>query len=115
MYNENCFEVGSGLPRGRFGVVGGMCYEERVLYRLLSGWHASTALSVVKNFYAPGTKQKGEWAPNLERYMESVGKHPERSKNLHFSFVVMLRAIKKAAPFLQDYLYSTGDAKEDQK
>mmetsp|Transcript_120085 Transcript_120085/g.299554 ORF Transcript_120085/g.299554 Transcript_120085/m.299554 type:complete len:1223 (-) Transcript_120085:541-4209(-) len=113
MYNENCFEVGSGLPRGRFGGEPGMCYEERVLYRLLSGWHASTTISITKNYYAPGTRQKGSWAPNVDMYMEVLGSRPERTKNLHFSFVVMLRAIKKAGTFLNTYRYSTGDGHED--
>eukprot|EP00931_Biecheleriopsis_adriatica_P056632 TRINITY_DN33565_c0_g1_i1.p1 TRINITY_DN33565_c0_g1~~TRINITY_DN33565_c0_g1_i1.p1 ORF type:complete len:1185 (+),score=298.75 TRINITY_DN33565_c0_g1_i1:50-3556(+) len=115
MYNENCFEVGQNLPRGRYGSDESMCYEERVLYRLLSGWHASTSISIAKNFYAPGTKQKGAWAPNLERFMHDIGQHPDRSKNLHFSFVVLLRAVKKAAPVLNSYPFSTGDDGEDSK
>merc|ERR1719163_1717315 len=80
MYNENCFEVGKALPRGRAGAAGNMCYEERVLYRLLSGWHASTTIAIAKNFYAPGTKLKSKWAPNPQKYMDSLGK-PERVKN----------------------------------
>eukprot|EP00435_Cladocopium_sp_Y103_P070770 s285_g36.t1 len=115
MYDENCFEVGSSMPRGRFASDASMCYEERVLYRLLSGWHASTSISIAKNFYAPGTKQKGNWAPNLDRFMKDIGDHPERAKNLHFSFVVLLRAVRKAAPFLQSYAFHTGDDKEDGK
>jgi flavocytochrome c len=115
MYKENCFEVGSDLPRGRFGTVGSMCFEERVLYRLLSGWHATTEISICKNFYAPGTRLKGAWAPHVQRYMESLGKHPDRVKNLHFSFVVILRAIKKAAPFLQSYSFPDGEGQEVSK
>lgn len=115
MYHENCFEVGKNIPRGRFGSENSMCYEERVLYRLLSGWHTSTTISIAKNFYAPGTRVKGAWAPNVDRYMESLGKHPERVKNLHFSFVVMLRAIKKAAPLLQNYPFPTGAGLEAEK
>lgn len=115
MYDENCFEVGSSMPRGRFASDASMCYEERVLYRLLSGWHASTSISIAKNYYAPGTKQKGGWAPNLDRFMKDIGDHPERAKNLHFSFVVLLRAVRKAAPLLQSYAFHTGDDKEDMK
>ena len=133
MYDENCFEVGSSMPRGRFASDASMCYEdrtvgvgkflmqiecnwgigdwwmflvkknivnvsyehlnisgvsfskfiqytqficgpkskafcerwlstllqERVLYRLLSGWHASTSISIAKNYYAPGTQNAG--------------------------------------------------------
>lgn len=33
--------------------------QERVLYRLLSGWHASTSISIAKNYYAPGTQNAG--------------------------------------------------------
>lgn len=113
MYNENCFEVGSGLPRGRFGGDPGMCYEERVLYRLLSGWHASTTISIAKHYYAPGTKARGAWSPNPQRFMETVGQHAERTKNLHFSFVVLLRAIKKAAPYLRGLHIATGNEEED--
>jgi len=115
MYKENCFEVGSSLPRGRFDAREHMCYEERVLYRLLSGWHASTTISIVKSFYAPGTKQKKGWAPNLERFHSDIGLHPERTKNLHFAFVVILRAVRRAAPFLESYPVSTGDEQEDAK
>lgn len=115
MYNENCFEVGSTLPRGRFNTGDGMCYEERVLYRLLSGWHASTTISIAKHFYPPGTKKKGVWAPNPDKYMEALGRHPDRVKNLHFSFVVLLRSVKKAAPLLRSYGFSTGDAESDIK
>jgi len=115
MYDENCFEVGSSMPRGRFASDASMCYEERVLYRLLSGWHASTSISIAKNYYAPGTKQKGGWAPNLDRFRKDIGDHPERAKNLHFSFVVLLRAVRKAAPLLQSYAFHTGDDKEDMK
>ena len=35
-------------------------FQERVLYRLLSGWHASTSISIAKNFYAPG-----HWSYNV--------------------------------------------------
>ena len=27
--------------------------------------------------------------------MKDIGDHPERAKNLHFSFVVLLRAVRK--------------------
>ena len=31
MYDENCFEVGSAMPRGRFASDAAMCYEEKKL------------------------------------------------------------------------------------
>ena len=46
IYNENCVQV-----------VEGQCYEEKVLYRLLSGLHSSTSISVARNFYPPSKKK----------------------------------------------------------
>jgi len=113
MYSENCFEVGNSLPRGRFRVgQPDMCYEERVLYKLLRGWHTSTSISIFKEFYAPGARKNGVWAPNVEKYMEVLGHKSDRLKHLHFSFVVVLRAIKKAAPFLESYPYTSGDGQD---
>ena len=31
MYDENCFEVGSSMPRGRFASDASMCYEDRTV------------------------------------------------------------------------------------
>jgi ERO1-like protein alpha len=42
------------------------------------------------------------------------GSHPERLKNLHFAFVVVLRAVRKAAPYLYNYPFSVGDSHEDE-
>ena len=91
------------------------CFEERVLYRLLSGLHTSTTLSIAKHYYAP-SKRKGRenWEPNPEYFMEKLGSHPDYIRNLHFSYVVLLRALKKASPILHDYDIRTGDIVQDE-
>ena len=47
-----------------------------------------------------GVPGREQWSAEPERFMEMYGSHPERLRNLHFSFVVLLRAVRKAAPAL---------------
>lgn len=106
IYEENCFE--------KLGDLDDMCYEERVLYRLLSGLHASTNIHISLEYFPP-SKAAGRlnWQPNPERFIAQYGAHPERLKNLHFAFVVVLRAVRRAAPYLYNYPFSVGDSAED--
>jgi len=108
IYEENCLAVDGSAS-------GPMCYEERVLYRLLSGLHTSTTLSIAKNYYPP-SKKKGriDWEPNPQYFMDKFADHPEHLRNLHFSYVVLLRALKKASPFLYNYEIKTGDILDDE-
>jgi ERO1-like protein alpha len=118
MYEENCFRdddsSSSSAP---------MCFEERVMHRLLSGMHASTNIHISKFFYPP-SKRKGrlEWAPNPARFMEQYGQMApggvggrsqaaEHLENLHFTFLVVLRAVQKASNYLyyHDYRISGAD------
>ena len=108
IYEENCIDLDGSVDQP-------MCYEERVLYRLLSGLHASTTLSIAKNYYPPN-KRKGRlnWEPNAMYFYEKFGDHPEYIRNLHFSYVVLLRALKKAYPFLNKYEIRTGNIVDDE-
>ena len=107
IYEENCITTD--------GDDSDMCLEERVLYRLLSGLHTSTTLSIAMNYYPP-SKRKGrvDWEPNSQYFMEKFEHKPEHIRNLHFAYVVTLRALRKASPFLYDYEIRTGDILEDE-
>lgn len=39
----------------------------------------------------------------------------ERLKNLHFAFVVMLRSLRRASPYLYNYPFLVGDAAEERR
>mmetsp|Transcript_34338 Transcript_34338/g.72249 ORF Transcript_34338/g.72249 Transcript_34338/m.72249 type:complete len:1299 (+) Transcript_34338:130-4026(+) len=108
IYEENCLALDGSASAP-------MCYEERVLYRLLSGLHTSTTLSIAKNYYPP-SKRKGRvnWEPNAQYFIDKFADHPEHLRNLHFSYVVLLRALKKASPFLYNYEIKTGDILDDE-
>lgn len=108
IYEENCIDIDRSTSDP-------MCYEERVLYRLLSGMHASTTLSIAKNYYPPSKRKKRvNWEANPRYFMDKFGSNPEYIRNLHFSYVVLLRALRKASPFLRDYEIKTGNIVEDE-
>jgi flavocytochrome c len=90
MYEENCFQ---------HSAVDNLCYEERVLYRLLSGMHSSINIHISLNFYAPRKGKRASFEPNPERFQRQFSAHPDRLENLHFAFTVLLRAIDRASPF----------------
>jgi len=108
IYEENCIDLDGYVDQP-------MCYEERVMYRLLSGLHASTTLSIAKNYYPPN-KRKGRthWEPNAVYFYEKFGDHPEYIRNMHFSYVVLLRALRKAYPVLSKYEIRTGNIVDDE-
>lgn len=47
---------------------------------------------------------RSQWMPNPQRFVELYAENPERLLNLHFAFVVLLRSLQKAAPYLSDKL-----------
>ena len=109
IYEENCINLDDKDE---------MCFEEKVLYRLFSGLHTSTTLSIAKNYYPP-SKRKGResWEPNPQFFMEKFAGNPEYIRNLHFSYVVLLRALRRVSPYLYEYSYNhvkTGNIVEDE-
>ena len=110
IYHENCLR---GVEHESE-----MCYEERVLYRLLSGMHASVNVHIALKAKPPKKNTPGRetWSPDPVRFTQMYGEHPERLRNLHFSFVVMLRALRKASAALAAADVSLGqDPLEDQR
>lgn len=108
IYEENCLALDGSTSAP-------MCYEERVLYRLLSGLHTSTTLSIAKNYYPPSKKKgRANWEPNPQYFIDKFADSPDHLRNLHFSYVVLLRALKKASPVLYNYEIKTGDILDDE-
>ena len=103
IYDENCITNDES------------CLEERVLYRLLSGMHTSTTLSIAKNYYPPSKRHnRTDWEANPQYFMSRFHEHPDHIRNLHFSYVVLLRAIKKASEYLYNYDITSGNVVEDE-
>jgi len=95
-----------------------MCLEERVLYRLLSGLHTQTTVSIAKNYYPPSKrKNRTHWEPNPTYFMEKFRDNPDHIRNLSFSYVVLLRALRKATKFIYrdcSKFIDTGNPEEDE-
>jgi ERO1-like protein alpha len=97
IYNHNCFK-------------GETCTEERLLRRAISGMHTSVSTHL-SEYYTDFELDVAY--PNTEMYFEKVGNHPERIKNLYFSFSILLRGLNLATDYLRTYNFSTGAFLED--
>ncbi|KAM0932172.1 putative endoplasmic reticulum oxidoreductin 1, ERO1-like superfamily [Dioscorea sansibarensis] len=103
IYMENCPKY----PTGDF------CPEKRVLYKLISGLHSSISVHIASDYLLD--EATNLWGQNLELLYERVLRHPDRVKNLYFTFLFVLRAVTKAADYLEQAEYDTGNTEEDLK
>jgi len=103
LYEENCVQMDSGDT----------CYEEVVLYRLVSGLHTAVTVGTAKHFFPPTGAGGSAWGPSPRHLVDRLAGHPERVRNLYFAYVVMLRALSRAAPALMSYPIHTGDVRDD--
>lgn len=70
-----------------------------------TGLHASISIHICHDYLDQST---GEWAPNLECFVSRLASHPERLSNVYFNAVLLLRAVARAAPYLEAYDIGTG-------
>ncbi|CAI9303897.1 unnamed protein product [Lactuca saligna] len=103
IYSENCPKYSSGES----------CQEKKVLYKLISGLHSSISIHIAADYLLDETTN--QWGANLELMHDRVLKHPERVQNLYFTFLFVLRAVTKAAPYLEEAEYDSGNHLEDLK
>ncbi|XP_056633121.1 ero1-like protein isoform X1 [Diorhabda sublineata] len=128
IYLENCFRPKKSFnfnPYIQSNKLNELCLEERVFYRSISGLHASinTHLSAIyllskNNGFVLG-KDEEKWGPNLEEFLKRFspettnGEGPNWLRNLYFIYLVELRALAKAAPYLENEEYYTGNDSND--
>lgn len=102
-----------------------MCLEKRVFYRVISGLHASINIHLCSKYLlAPQdslqVSSDNQWGPNLEELQRRFssettgGEGPNWLKNLYFLYLLELRALAKAAPYLEREEYYTGNEIEDE-
>ncbi|CAM6095562.1 unnamed protein product [Calypogeia fissa] len=103
IYQENCFDDAERDS----------CMEARFLYRLISGLHTSITTHIAADYLLD--ESTGRWGPNPSLLYERVLKYPERVENLYFTFLFVLRAVTKAADYLSQAEYDTGNPVEDQR
>ena len=88
-----------------------MDMEERVLYRLISGFHTLTSAMVFANY--PINEEATQFGPNIELYERFLHPNKEYINNLYFDFVFLLRAVNKASQIIEKYDYNTGNEADD--
>ena len=98
------------------------CLEKRVFHRLISGLHASINIHLCASYLHKGVLDQPDiWAPNIDEFVRRFdptttnGQGPQWLKNLYFIYLVELRALTKAAPYLEKEIYYTGlgNSRED--
>jgi len=121
--------------------LGELCLEKRAFYRAVSGLHASITIhlssrypkSLMKNqkgannggginpFARATGPKKDDFVPNLDLFLSrfdpalTKGRGPFWLKNLYFVYLLELRALLKAKPFLEGQAFYTGDPDEDRE
>ncbi|KAK9074129.1 hypothetical protein SSX86_006726 [Deinandra increscens subsp. villosa] len=103
IYSENCPKYSSGES----------CQEKKVLYKLISGLHSSISVHIATDYLLD--ENTNQWGANLQLMYDRVLKHPERVQNLYFTFLFVLRAVTKAATYLEQAEYDSGNHLEDLK
>lgn len=103
VYSENCPKYASGE----------MCQEKKVLYKLISGLHASISVHIAADYLLD--ESTNQWGQNFEILHERVLRYPERVRNLYFTFLFVLRAVTKASDYLEQAEYDTGNLEDDLK
>jgi len=89
------------------------CLEKRVYYKIISGLHSSITTHICSDYL---NQKTGEWAPNLQCFIDRIATHPERLQYMYFNTVLMLRAVSRLGPYLGAYDYcSTGTHEDDQE
>ncbi|XP_014290880.1 ero1-like protein isoform X1 [Halyomorpha halys] len=127
IYMENCFR-----PKNTFDAyistskLNGLCLEKRAFYRVISGLHASINIHLCSQYLFPETlgfdsKEGGRWGRNLAEFKTrfgpetTEGEGPSWLRNLYFLYLLELRAVHKAAPYLSSIDYYTGREVEDKE
>ncbi|XP_026684357.1 ero1-like protein [Diaphorina citri] len=104
-----------------------MCLEKRVFYRVISGLHSSINIHLCAKYLLSDRnsiqpwQSEAKWGMNLEEFRRrfspefTEGEGPVWLQNLYFVYLLELKAIAKASPYLEQELYYTGNLREDQE
>ncbi|XP_074564142.1 endoplasmic reticulum oxidoreductin-1-like [Curcuma longa] len=90
-----------------------LCDEKTVMYKLISGLHSSISVHIASDYLLDVSTNL--WGPNVELFYDRIWKHPDRVRNLYFIFLFVMRAVTKAADYLEQAEYNTGNPIEDLK
>ena len=81
------------------------CTDETLLYYLMSGLHASVNTHISNAFVDPETQESSN---NQTYFLEKVGNHEDRVRNLHFIYAAVVKAVSMMEPVLLNIDLSSG-------
>ncbi|KAL6553163.1 Endoplasmic reticulum oxidoreductin-2 [Orobanche gracilis] len=87
------------------------CKEKRIIYKLISGLHSSISIHIAADYLLD--VKTNTWGQNLSLMYDRVLRYPDRVRNLYFTFIFVLRSLTKAADYLEQADYDTGNSLED--
>jgi len=82
------------------------CTEATLLYHVMSGFHASVNTHISEGFEDPSNPEL--LMSNQTYFLEHVGDHPDRVKNLHFVYAAVVKAVTMMEQALVQNNYETG-------
>lgn len=130
IYQENCFRPKTNpyesFPYVLSSDLKNLCLEKRVFYRAISGLHSSINIHLCAKYLQSEksgfvASPDGEWGPNLAEFQNrfdpsrTFGEGPNWLKNLYFLYLLEMRALAKAGPYLEREEYYTGNPSEDEE
>lgn len=127
IYMENCFRPIHvyNNPYITDERLNDMCLEQRVFYRAISGLHSSINIHLCAKYLISESNSLNDalstpvWGHNLSEFKRRFspettnGQGPNWLKNLYFLYLLELRALAKASPYLEREEYYTGNEPED--
>lgn len=126
IYLENCFRPKTSFsfnPYIQSNKLQELCLEERVFYRSISGLHASINTHLCADYLITKDNSLGlgraKWGANLDEFQKRFspentnGEGPNWLRNLYFIYLIELRALVKAAPYLESEEFYTGNESND--
>lgn len=130
IYLENCFDehakktLLSHFQHSPYHL-NSLCLEQRAFYRLISGMHTSINIHLCSDYLLAEPKNimaspNGIWGRNYKEFRIRFGPEetnddgPNWLKNLYFIYLLEMRALAKAAPYLKQEKYFTGVGEEDE-
>lgn len=131
IYQENCFRPKlnpyESFPYVLSSDLSNMCLEKRVFYRAVSGMHTSINIHLCSKYLLSeksvgfAAPPDGEWGSNIEEFQrrfdpsQTLGEGPNWLKNIYFVYLLEMRALAKAGPYLEREEYYTGNPTEDEE
>ena len=82
------------------------------LYKLVSGVHVNINMHIsryylenIENEYDPDKIDTNKFYQNYDIYYQRIGKHPERIKNLFYTYVFLIDCLTEIKDYLPKYTY----------